>query len=131
MNLREFVIKEYQATVQNHPNLHPELKRALKTNERVPKFIDSLVGELSKPALKNKSNNQIRDVVHDSTLFFLNLIKQKADEQMMSDIQKMKIQQEIADKAIIDKACDTGIIDEEVMDVLERQAKEDTGPKTG
>jgi len=33
----------------------------------------------------------------------------------------MAIKQDIADTEVINKACDTGIIDEEVFDVLKRQ----------
>lgn len=121
MSLREFVIKEYQATVRNHPNIPKELKDALKVNERVPAFMDNLCRELSHPAFKNKSNNYLKDIVHNATNFFINLVKQKADEAMMSDIKKMTIKQDIADKEVINKACDTGIVDEEVWDALSRQ----------
>ena len=130
MNLREFVIKEYQATVRNSPNLSKELKDALKINERVPAFMDNLCRELAHPAFKNKSNNYLKDVVHNATNFFIALVKQKAEERMMSDIKKMQIKQDIQDKQTLDKACDTGEINEEVLDAISRQ-KEKIISETG
>lgn len=126
MTLREFVIKEYQATVRNHPGIPKELKDALEVNERVPRFMDNLTEQLKNPAFKDYSNNQLREVVKDATCFFLSLVQRKAEEQMMSAIEKSRIEKIIADKAILDKAVDTGIIDEEVIDVLKRKGVEGT-----
>lgn len=123
MNLRELVIKEYQATVTNSPSIPTELKKALAVNERVPAFLDNICRELSVPAFKNHSNNELRKIIHDSTVFFISLVQQKAHEQMMSEIAKMTIKQDIKDKEIINRAADTGVIDEEVIDVLTRQGK--------
>jgi hypothetical protein len=123
MNLRELVIHEYQSTVRNHPNIPRELKDALKVNERLPAFMDNLCRELSHPAFKNHSNNQLREVISETTNFFISLVKKKAEEQMMSEIAKMTIKQEIKDKEIINRAVDTGIIDEETIHVLKKQAE--------
>jgi len=121
MNLRDLIIKEYQATVRNSPSIERELKEALAVNERVPAFLDNLCIELTNPAFKNHSNSQLKDIVVDATNFFISLVRQKAHERMMSDAAKMAIKQDISDTEVINKACDTGVIDEEVMDVLKRQ----------
>lgn len=121
MNLRDLIIKEYQATVRNSPSIERELKEALAVNERVPAFIDNLCVELANPVFKNHSNNQLKDIVVDATSFFISLVKQKAHERMMSEAAKMAIKQDISDTEVINKACDTGVIDEEVFDVLKRQ----------
>ena len=121
MNLREFVIKEYQATVRNHASVPKALKEALATHERVPRFMDQLCAQLRNPAFKNHSNNDLRKIIQDATNFFLALIQRKAEEQAMSDIEKATVRQRVSDQNVIDKAVDSGIIDEEVIDVLKRQ----------
>ena len=126
MSLREFVIKEYQATVRNRPDLPRELKEALAVNERVPAFVDKLCHEFSQPFFKNYSNNALKTLIKDATDFFLALVQQRANEKMMSEVEKMAIKQQIADEKILNNAADTGIIDEEVIDVFHRQAKKET-----
>ena len=123
MSLRDLVVKEYQQTITNSLEIPRELKDALKVHERMPAFMDNLCKELSNPLFAKYSNNQLRGIVNDATMFFISLVKQKANEQMLSDLAKEKMLQEQRDKAIINKAADTGIVDEEVMDVLKRKAE--------
>lgn len=123
MSLRDLVVKEYQQTITNSLEIPRELKDALKVHERMPAFMDNLCKELSNPLFAKHSNNQLREIVNDATMFFISLVKQKANEQMLSDLAKEKMLQEQRDKAIINKAADTGIVDEEVMDVLNRKAE--------
>lgn len=123
MSLRDLVVKEYQQTITNSLEIPRELKDALKVHERMPAFMDNLCKELSNPLFAKYSNNQLRGIVNDATMFFISLVKQKANEQMLSDLAKEKMLQEQRDKAIINKAADTGIVDEEVMDVLNRKAE--------
>ena len=123
MSLRDLVVKEYQQTITNSLEIPRELKDALKVHERMPAFMDNLCKELSNPLFAKYSNNQLRGIVNDATMFFISLVKQKANEQMLSDLAKEKMLQEQRDKAIINKAADTGIVDEEVFDVLKRKAE--------
>lgn len=124
MNLRELVIDEYQRTVRNHPTIPKELKKALKVNERVPAFLDNITRELSVPAFKNHSNNQLRKIIEDATCFFLSLTQRRAEEKLFSEAEKSRLKQIEIDKAILNKAADTGIIDEEVVHVLSKQSEE-------
>jgi len=126
MNLRELVIKEYQACITNSPAIPRELKEALAVHERVPGFMNNLIKELSAPFFKNYTNNALRVIVQDSTQLFINLVQQRAHEKTLSMAAVAQIKQDVADKAVIQKACDTGIIDEEVLDVISRQ-NEKTG----
>lgn len=123
MNLRELVIDEYQRTVTNHPTIPKELKKALRVYERVPAFLDNITKELAAPAFKNHSNNQIRKIIEDSTVFFINLVQRRAEEKAMSTAEMNRLKQAEVDKAVLNKAADTGIIDEEVIDVLKRQSE--------
>lgn len=125
MNLREFIVKEYQACVRNSPAVPPELKEALRVNERVPGFIDNLAREFSNPFFKNYTNNALRVIIQDATQMFLNLLNQKAYEKSLSESAVLQIKRDMADKQIIEKACDTGVIDEEVIDVLKRQSEKE------
>lgn len=126
MSLRDLIIKEYQAVITNSPSLPSELKKALAVNERYPAFLDNITRELSVPAFKNYSRNEMRKTVRGFIEMFISLVQQKATEQMMSDIKKMEIKQQIADKEVINRAADTGIIDEEVLDVISRQKEKET-----
>lgn len=121
MSLRDLVVKEYQQTITNSLEIPRELKDALRAHERMPAFMDNLCRELSNPLFAKYSNNQLRGIVNDATMFFISLVKQRANEQMLSDLAKEKMLQEQRDKAIINKAADTGIVDEEVFSALERQ----------
>ena len=123
MSLRDLVVKEYQQTITNSLEIPRELKDALKVHERMAAFMDNLCKELSNPLFAKYSNNQLRGIVNDATMFFISLVKQKANEQMLSDLAKEKMLQEQRDKAIINKAADTGIVDEEDFDVLKRKAE--------
>lgn len=122
MNLRELVIDEYQRTVTNHPNIPKELKKALRVYERVPAFLDNMCRELSVPAFKNHSNNQLRQIVSDATMFFISLMQRRSEEKMFSEAEKNRLRQIEVDKAILNKAADSGIIDEEVISVLKKES---------
>lgn len=117
--LRAMLIKHYQQYVTNEPNIPLELKKALNTNERVPAFIDNLAKEFSAPYFKQVSNNQIKEHATQMISLFINLVREKATQAMMSDIAKSKIKQDIQNKQVIDNAVTTGVINEEVMAALE------------
>lgn len=131
--LRAMLIKHYQQVISNAPNIPTELKKALKASERVPSFIDNLAKEFSHVGFKNISNNKLKDYATEMIMLFINLIRVKNEERIMSEAQRFKIKQQISDKAIIDKSADTGIIDEEALNAIQRynykqeEKKEDSG----
>lgn len=65
MHYREQVRKSYNEAVSLHPTADADLKQALRSNERVPRFIDNLSLELGKLAeIRAKRNKQPIDEVH-------------------------------------------------------------------
>ena len=129
--LRAMLVKHYQQHIANHPSIPHELKIALKSNERVPAFLDNLVVEFSKPYFKQISNNKIRDYSTQMIDLFINLVRQKANERMMSEAAKYQVQKNIENKQVIDNAVTSGIIDEEVLSAIQDyDFKKEESPKT-
>lgn len=92
--MRSILISEYQATVAM-ADIPTELKHALKTNERVPAFINNLERELIAVPHKFRTELTIRNTVHDLTNVFLNSIQRKANEDALTTAAK----QALKDKA--------------------------------
>jgi len=111
MDLRQLCVSTYQDFVKNEP-MPDDLRRALKTHERVPVFIDGLVKELSN--VKHSVPKQsIIDAVHSMSKVFLRCVEQKAKELYMSDIAKLTIKKKADDKLALDAAVDALGPDEE------------------
>ncbi len=85
MELRQLVIKYYQQAVKNNNKVSKELKRALKTNQRVPRLIDMITVDLSK--VKDLKKDDIRMVVTDATNTLLYLLEAKAKQTAWQDHQ--------------------------------------------
>lgn len=107
MTLRELVIKEYQSHVRNHPQIPHELKIALRSNERVPAFLDNLVIEMKTvEALKGMTNNKMREVVRSMTDTFVTLVMKKAEQDSWSSAKKAAEKQNEYKQKIIEAAAD-------------------------
>lgn len=92
MTVREILISEYQSTIAL-AQINSELKRALKTYERVPIFIDNLVKQFgTNPG--QFSEFQIRQAANSMTNYFIQMVTKKANERIMSDLEKRRVQTE-------------------------------------
>lgn len=71
MNIRNMVMEDFRERVKLNPNISGELKAALKTNERVPQFVDNLTAEINK--IFNSRRNykldraKLKNLVYDLT----------------------------------------------------------------
>ena len=87
--LHRLVRECYRKTVASAP-VPDELKRALRTSERVPKFIDNMAGEIHRLP-KQYKKQIIIDTVRDFTLSFLATFQLQAEQAMMSDLAKAQV----------------------------------------
>lgn len=92
MDLKTIVRQDYQEAVRLLPGIPDELRKGLKTNERVPLFIDNLTKEIaSLPAHIRPQRLKIKQIVYDLTNTFILNVKRQADEKHLSDIAKTAI----------------------------------------
>lgn len=115
--MRQLIIKEYQETVALAP-VNEELKRSLKTSERVPAFLARLERELIAVPKRLRTDANIRATVHDLTLLFLESIEKKNEERMMSEAARAALARTAERARRYDEMADGGEIDlEELMEV--------------
>lgn len=112
--MRNLIIKSYQQSVALAP-VPEELKRALKTHERVPGFLSSLERNLISVPRQLRTAQNIEATVHDMTMIFLNGLVQKAEEARMSDA----VKQGMLDKAAKAKRYDELSTGREAIDLDE------------
>lgn len=101
MYYSKFVRDAYHEAVRLHPTAKEELKHSLKSNERVPQFVDQVALEiqqvqdvmLAKGADKIKDET-IKGLVYDLTNMFIMGVEKRATDMQMSDAQKMLIRQQ-------------------------------------
>lgn len=94
MNLKK-IREYYQQAVALHPTAHSDLKKALKTHERVPKFIDNLFFEIMKvqdqrviSGKKQYADKHIQDLVYDMTNLFITGLEHQYKEREKSELAK-------------------------------------------
>jgi len=90
MTLRDMVRADFAEFVKVDPAVPEDLRRALRTNERVPGFIDRLAQELQQVEDNGIKLDRlkIKMVVYELTATFVGLLKHRANEMEMSDIAK-------------------------------------------
>ncbi len=90
MDLRHIIINDYQEAISLLPGIPTELRKGLRTHERVPKFIDNLVREISTlpPQLK-PDRLKIKRIVYDITNMFVVNARRHVEEQQMSELAKL------------------------------------------
>lgn len=120
MSLRQVIEETYRQTVEQ-ADVPTDLKHALKTNERVPLFLRNLERELATVPAKFQTREQAVFSTRELTLFFLKNVQQRANEMMLSDAEKMRIIDNQHKSNVLDRAATTGIIDEEVLSVLNEE----------
>lgn len=121
MSLRDLINTTYQETVEQ-AQIPSDLKTALKANERVPLFLRNLERELAVVPAKFQTREQAVFATRELTLFFLKNVEKRANEMMLSDAERLRIHTEHHKAQILDSAATTGIIDEEVMSVLNEES---------
>lgn len=93
MDLKYLCRQDFQEYVQL-AQIPEDLKRALRSHERVPLFIDNMASEFQKVPF-HVDRETIKKTVYDFTEIFLRNVMRVADERAMSDLAK---------QAMIDKA---------------------------
>jgi len=85
----------YKNKIDSDLKVNPELRRALKTNERVPVFIDNLAAEISRTnIIRSKrgkpivTKSEITWIVESMTDVFLAGLESMAKERVKSDLKK-------------------------------------------
>lgn len=97
-----------------------ELKRALKTHERTPVFINNLEKELKKVDPRILNTITIKNTVYDLTNLYIHNVMRLANEKQMSALDKFQMQQKQSKlkkfKDDADKMMRTGIITEDMLE---------------
>ncbi len=88
----------YNEAIRLHPTAPDELKHSLRSNERVPSFIDNLALEIQKVQDMRLAQDKnpfpdktIQSLVYDMTNIFIGNVEKLAQERMMSDLDKQAI----------------------------------------
>jgi len=99
MNLLECIKEDYQSYVKN-ALINSELKRALKTQERIPLFFSNLAKSLK--SKKDLSREDIRLATYDLTQMFIESVDRVAKENYLSTLAKETIKEEAKKQAAVD-----------------------------
>lgn len=98
VDLRSIIVKIYQAKVDK-AEIPNELKRALRSHERVPKFVDNLTRELRQ--VKGLRMDQIKDATESLTEFFIKNVEAMAESRVISVLEADRINREYEAKRIL------------------------------
>lgn len=90
MSFKKFIHEDYKEAIALAKDIPEELRRALKTNERVPIFFDNLEAQLRIAEARGIKLDRpmIKMMVYSLTEFFIKTVKAKADLDSKSDLQK-------------------------------------------
>lgn len=90
MDLLAIVRSDYQEAIAL-TEMDPELRRALKAHERVPRFIDNLAGQFfaAEKTIGAIDRETIKLAVYDLTKLFITAVEQQAKERRASDLDKL------------------------------------------
>jgi hypothetical protein len=89
VDLRHLITCDYQEAVSLLPGVPTELRKALKTHQRVPVFIDNLTKQIAAlPKHLRPDRLKLKRVVYDMTNLFVMNVKRQAEERHMSDLAK-------------------------------------------
>ena len=119
-SLKRLIIATYQESI-NALECDQGLKEALKSHERIPLFLLNLQKQFTAIPAHLATKENVIYTVKEMTRVFVANVEKKANEQMMSDAEKTRMIREDEKAKIIDHAADTGIINEEVLDVLREE----------
>jgi len=114
MDLMNCIRIDYQEKVAMM-NVDSELKRALRTHERIPVLFTNLARELHK--IQGLTREQIKMIVYDYTEIYMRNVERMANERVMSEVKKSTIEAEHKEKenlkALAEKVYETGVWDGE------------------
>jgi hypothetical protein len=113
MDVRKLCIADYQEYIKL-ADLPTELKRALKTEERVPVFIDNLARQIHQLPV-HVSRTRIKECVYDMTKIFISCVQKRAEFRTMSDLEKRKLEVDQANLKVLRDAADALIKDEDYV----------------
>lgn len=125
MDLMDICRQDYQDYVRQAP-IHSELKRALKTHERVPGFIDNLARELRK-AKQELKRETIRAAVWDLSAIFVQLVQRQAEEKLLSPLALSTMRKKTEDAERVKAA--SAIMEEKGADYVLDKKNEDAVEK--
>lgn len=89
--ITKWIEDDYREAVQLLPEIPEELRKALKTHERVPKFFEGLQKEFATIEQRKikMTREDVKKVVYDLTMVFVACLKRRVDEQSMSDLGRL------------------------------------------
>lgn len=118
MDFRNKVRQYYQEAIRFLVH-DGEMRHALRTNDRVPAFIDNLASEFPKVNLlrfrqgkKPVNDLQVKDIVYQMTEVFITGLKSSYDQMQESDLQKIKREAAKAEEQKLERAS-KGIMEDE------------------
>lgn len=90
--IKDWVIADYQEAVLML-KAPQELKDALKTSDRIPKFVDNIVIQIKgcEDASIALTRIQIKDIVYNMTEWFLRCLEAEGKKRYASDLEKTAI----------------------------------------
>lgn len=103
-DLRALCISIYQDFVRT-AEIPTELKRSLRSHERVPVFVDNLCHEIKKLTFTPRRET-LELMVRDMTRIFINAVQRQAEERIMSPVKKLAILKRQADADAFRKEAD-------------------------
>jgi hypothetical protein len=114
-DLRKLCREQYAARVAMRQDIPNELKRALKTHERVPVFIDNLSQQLNHPRIRADIKREtIIMAIHNLTDLYISNVMRMANEKHMSVLERSRIQKEQENLQLARDFVDSLIGEEEV-----------------
>lgn len=130
MDVRQMVITDYQERVAMRDDIPSELKRALKSHERVPLFVDNLTREINKiPEARAKAKirrafkmdrMKLKNIVYDLTDIFINNVKAMAEQKAMSEAEQERLRKKTDDIYGLD-AQGNGVVEELGVEVKDNE----------
>lgn len=122
--IRKIVEETYRKVIKEGP--YPDdFKRSLKTHERIPRFFDNLVRELSKPLL-NLKRETIELAATDMTRVFVRACFAKAEERVMSPVKKAMLKARQSRIAEMKKLGDALVAQGDANEQIKKTAKGET-----
>jgi ethanolamine ammonia-lyase large subunit len=103
-DLKSLVILHYQERIAERQDIPNELRRALKTHERVPTFIENLHKEFL--LMRKVSKEQIRDATRSLTDVFIAAVRAKCEQRDLSALEIRRINEEYAMKRLGEAAAE-------------------------
>src|SRR3990172_5198299 len=105
-DLRRLIQQDYREAVA-FTKMPDDLRRALKTHERIPAFLTNLERELSSHKVtKFLSRTKIKRIVYDLTAMFIKNAERVVNERMMSDAARWAIEKKASERKELETAVD-------------------------